>query len=397
MQPTFSILIPTRDRPATLRSTLMSVVTQVGNDFEVVIADNFSGPATRLLVDEFRKIYPFIRYVCTDEVLPMAENWEAGLSACQGKYVTILGDDDGFLPHTLVAVRKLIAITSASVIAWEPHTYWWPDTIVYWNSNRIVVQLENKVIWVKSDSLLDQFFAGSCSYAHLPMIYNSFVERTIIDQCRERWGRYFVPHNLAPDITSGIVNLVLTEQFVYSYRGLSIRGNSGKSNGTAQWARSLGAKQRETYFAEERKTLEEIMHPSLIPSPNLNMIVANCKIHCRDFFFKDKDSIKNIDLRSVVDAMISQLNNEPAAYHDNLADAKALAEKINYKLDLSNLPKMAPESRRKFSGPMSSLGLGAKATSVVVVDGDMAGIFDICGAGRLIESMMPSLDDFPGA
>jgi glycosyltransferase involved in cell wall biosynthesis len=397
MQPTFSILIPTRDRPATLRSTLMSVVTQIGNDFEVVIADNCSGPATSLLVDEFQKKYPFIRYICTEEVLPMAENWELGLKACQGAYITVLGDDDGFLPYTLVAIRKLIAMSGASVIAWEPHTYWWPDTIVYWNSNRIVIHLENSVIQVNSDSLLNQFFLGACSFSSLPMIYNSFVAKTVIDQCRERWGRYFVPHNLAPDVTSGIANLVVTESFVYSYRGLSIRGNSGKSNGTAQWARSLGAKQREIYFAEEKKTLAETMHPSLIASPNLNMIIANCKLYCRDFFFKGNESIKDIDLRSVVDAIIAQLNNEPAAYYENLADAKALADKIGYKLDLSNLPEVAIESRRKFSGAMSGQGLAAKVTSSVVVDGDMAGVFDIYAAGRLIESMLPPLDDFPGA
>jgi len=35
------------------------------------------------------------------EVLPIADNWERGLAACVGGYVTILGDDDGFLPSTL--------------------------------------------------------------------------------------------------------------------------------------------------------------------------------------------------------------------------------------------------------------------------------------------------------
>ena len=388
MQPTFSILIPTRDRPATLRSTLMSVVNQIGDDFEVVIADNFSGPATKLLADEFRKIYPFVHYICTDEVLPMAENWEAGLLACRGKYITILGDDDGFLPHTLVDVRKLIAQTNPSVITWEPHTYWWPDTIVYWNANRIYLHLESKMMWIKSDSLLEHFFAGRCSFSLLPMIYSSFVEKTVIDQCRELWGRYFVPRNLAPDITSGIVNLFFTEQILYSYRGLTVRGNSGKSNGTAQWARSLGAKQRAIYFEEERKTLAEIMHPSLIPSPNLNIIVENIKLHCRDFFYKDKEPI-NIDLRPVVDAIISQLNQDPDAYHDNLADAKALAEKINYQFDPSKIPPLTPVTRRKTSGPMQMQGF---SQSWIIFDGDMAGIHDVYGAGRMIQSMLPPLD-----
>lgn len=390
----FSILVPTRDRPATLRATLASLTGQSGDDFEIVVADNAGTPATRSVVEEAAQRCPNLRYLRSDEVLPMAENWERGLAACTGDYRTVLGDDDGFLPSTLEAVRRLIQLTHSPLIAWEPHTYWWPDTIVYWNANRIVANLENSAITVSSRPLLRQFFGGEVSYGVLPMIYNGFVHNSLIEDARRRWGRYFVPHNLAPDVTSGIVNLITTENFVFSYRGLSIRGNSGKSNGTAQWARSLGAKLREAYFADERKSLAEIMHPALIASPHLQVIIANCKLHCRELFFPD-DPAFEINLRAVVDAMILGLNQEPESYDDNLADALALARKIGYDVDPAIIPKHQPVARQRFSGPFAQRSLASKVVSSLVVDGDMANVADVAAAGRLIDALLPKVNTYP--
>jgi glycosyltransferase involved in cell wall biosynthesis len=392
----FSILVPTRDRPATLRATLASLTQQSGNDFEVVVADNAGSASTKAVVEEFQAQFPFVRYLRSDEILPMADNWERGLAACVGNYVTILGDDDGFLPSTLAMARKLINVTQAKLIAWEPHVYWWPDTIVYWNANRVVAHLANNAISVNSREMLVQFFAGVRSFAHLPMIYNAFVHRTVVEQCRQRWGRYFLPKNLAPDITSGVVNLMGTENFVFSYRGLSIRGNSGKSNGTAQWARSLGVKQREAYFADERKTLAEIMHPDLIVSPHLQFIIANCKLHCRELFFPNDPAIQ-VSLPVVVETMIAGLPQEPESYDENLRDALAFAEKIGYAVDKSKIPPKVPVKRGRPCGPISSQSLAGKVISSIVIDGDLANVADVAAAGRLIDALLPKLDTYPSS
>ena len=102
--PRFSVLIPTRERPDTLRHTLRTVAEQPGNDYEVVVADNASGPATRQIVAKFG--LPHVRYVRSEELLPMALNWERGLEQCQGEFVTVLGDDDAFLPSTLSVAQR---------------------------------------------------------------------------------------------------------------------------------------------------------------------------------------------------------------------------------------------------------------------------------------------------
>ena len=136
--PLFSILIPTRDRPATLRHTLATVAAQPGNDYEIVVADNCCGPETRQIAEELGSAW--IRYTRSEEILPMAENWERGLALCAGEYVTVLGDDDALVPSALALARTLASAAQPEIISWPTHVYWWADTIVPWNRNSLLVR-----------------------------------------------------------------------------------------------------------------------------------------------------------------------------------------------------------------------------------------------------------------
>src|SRR5476649_943362 len=96
----FSILVPTRQRPDTLPATLATLVEQPGDDYEIVVADNFGDEEVARVIAAAQQANPRVKHVRTDRVLPMAQNWERGLAACTGEYVSVLGDDDGFLPTT---------------------------------------------------------------------------------------------------------------------------------------------------------------------------------------------------------------------------------------------------------------------------------------------------------
>src|ERR1700758_3139660 len=133
----FSILVPTRQRPDTLLATLATLIWQSGDDYEIVVADNCGDEDVAAVVNAVQQRHPRVKHLRSDEVLPMAVNWERGLAACSGEYISGLGEDDGFLPCTLDVVRNLIAATHTKLIAWRMHTYWWPDTIVFWNRNRL--------------------------------------------------------------------------------------------------------------------------------------------------------------------------------------------------------------------------------------------------------------------
>ena len=387
MDPKFSILVPTRQRPDTLLATLATLIWHAGDDYEIVVADNCGDDDVAAVIQAAQERHPRVRHIRSDQVLPMAVNWERGLAACSGEYVSVLGDDDGFLPSTLEVARKVLALTEARVFSWEMHTYWWPDTIAAWNRNRLYVTLgNNDVIWVNSRPALIATYREPASFAHLPMIYNGFVHREIIDAVIDRFGGYFVPPDLSPDVTSGIINLAYTSRYLHSRRPLAIRGNSRRSTGTSFWIGSLGKEQQSIYLKEEGKTIEEITHPSLVASRSLAICLASIKLSIKDLLFPHDPELQ-IDLRTVVQLAIGSLNMDADAYDENLRHALQLAERIAFAVDPDSIPAKSPIIRKAMQGPAIS------GNSVTIgINCDMANVVNVAGAARLAEALSPELN-----
>jgi len=384
MDPKFSILVPTRQRPDTLLATLATLIWQAGDDYEIVVADNFGDEDVAAVINAVQQRHPRVKHIRSDRILPMSQNWERGLAACSGEYVSVLGDDDGFLPSTLDVARKLIAATDARIIAWEVHTYWWPDTIVFWNRNRLYLSLgNNDVGWIDSRAALVETYRNVASFGHLPMIYNGFVHREVINAVIDRFGGYFVPADMSPDVTSGIVNLAYTNRYLYSLRPLAVRGNSRRSTGSSFWARSLGAEQQKIYLKEQGKTIEQLTHPSMTASQNIALGIASLKLHVKDLLFPNDNEL-HIDLSAAVKFALATLNNDPDAYDDNLAETLHLAERIGLTVDRSTIPAKTATVRKALQGPFIS---GSKVN--MAVDCEMANVFDVAGAARLAEAMSP--------
>jgi len=289
------------------------------------------------------------------------------------------------VPSTLTLARRLIDTTRSELISWSPHIYWWPDTIVPWLRNLLIVNPEDGAAQYASREVLEAFYRGAVGFSFIPMIYCAFFHRRLIDEARLRHGGFFVPKDTAPDISSGILGLHLTQSFILSKRPLSIRGNSGKSNGTAQWARSLGAEQREIYFREERIGLQGMIHPALVPSPNLHIIVASAKLKCLEAYFPEDDAL-SVDLVEVLKTMIANLNFDPEAYEDNLRDVEALADKLRIELAPADIPPREAIERRRGWGPALNQD---SSLAKLCVNCDLAGVHHVADAARLVDALLP--------
>src|SRR5690348_1289323 len=125
-QPRFSVVVPTRDRADTLGPALRTCLDQDFADYEVVVCDNCSSPATREVVD--RLASPKVRYHRAPGPLAMADNWNLAYSQVRGEYVLFLGDDDGLLPY---ALRELDAVLrrhgDPAAVRWDWAIYTWPN------------------------------------------------------------------------------------------------------------------------------------------------------------------------------------------------------------------------------------------------------------------------------
>jgi glycosyltransferase involved in cell wall biosynthesis len=95
--PLFSVILPTRDRPAMLPRAVSSVLSQSLPDFELIIVDDGSvKPCGDGLSRDAR-----IRILRNASSLGVAHARNVGIQAAHGKYISFLDDDDEYLPSFL--------------------------------------------------------------------------------------------------------------------------------------------------------------------------------------------------------------------------------------------------------------------------------------------------------
>ncbi|MCB9197892.1 MAG: glycosyltransferase family 2 protein [Flavobacteriales bacterium] len=109
MQPFFTVIIPTYNRPEFLKRALESVFDQSFNDFEVVVVNDGSTQGTDLY-SELNRTYSnqssFKMLFKVNEGLAAARN--TGIETANGKFVCFLDDDDYYLDNHLQELYKLI-------------------------------------------------------------------------------------------------------------------------------------------------------------------------------------------------------------------------------------------------------------------------------------------------
>jgi len=103
----FSILLPTRNRLDLLKLAVQSVLDQDFDDWEIVISDNASDDDVSGFVGECGDSR--IRYVRSEVLIPVTDNWNLALENSDGEYVIMLGDDDCLMRGCLSTAHELLS------------------------------------------------------------------------------------------------------------------------------------------------------------------------------------------------------------------------------------------------------------------------------------------------
>lgn len=383
----FTIVIPTRERADTLYHTIRSVLCQTYPNFELVVMDNASADDTGEVVAGFRD--PRIRYVRSPERLSMADNWELGLSHATGDYVFILGDDDALLPDGLAICRALIQQHRPQIVSWVRYFYGWPSAIAERARNRLFLHLTQDIVVQDGKQLLRQFYQSKASFEVLPMIYNSFVHRDLIERIRRIKGRYFcLP---VPDVYSGVINAYYTGNYLFLHRSLSLSGSSGHSIG----ASGLDADKQPAAF---KKFLAETkfwnVHPALQADPAelreemLSMTefaIGETMFSAKDLMFREDESIQ-VDILELLKSIAGALARYPESYARRRQYLVNLGRRYNINVDLPEAPPLLTVERPQ--GPMRD---ASGQISSMVVNCQRAGVSNAADAARLASAMLPDV------
>lgn len=383
-RPRFSVVIPTRQRHATLGYAIQSVLFQDHPDFELIVMDNCSSPETWDVVKQFRT--PKLRYHRSPRVLPMNENWETGLGMCEGDYVFFMGDDDALMPDGMTLADAVLQRMDLDVLAWRKFTYWWDDAIEPTVRGRLFLHPGCNFQILDNIQTLANYYDWKIGMGALPSIYTSFVRRTLIERTAEACGgRYFALG--APDVFTGISNLWFGKQIAAFERGLSIGGNSGFSTGTAWFFRSKGAHRRDAYHADEGQDERGLIHESLIPSVNLEVNLADTQIRAKQLLFPGDDRFQ-VRIPVVLAQMAANINRDPDSYDAVVREIGELAAK--YSIDAASVPvpPRAPSIRATLQGPL--FGAGQRLETMAIYC-PQAGVRDVAQAARLASAALPVL------
>ncbi|MBV9969780.1 MAG: glycosyltransferase, partial [Xanthobacteraceae bacterium] len=183
-------------RPHYLKYSLASVLAQDDPDIEVVIAFNPPNPGVQLgdLGND-----PRIKIVTAPRFLPMHDNWDNGFINTTGEWVTLLGDDDCYVPHAVGRMRDAVArVRDSDMLLWTWGSYIAPDCPLpkagYGSIPSYSGAISSKPT-AEVGELLYGFKPDMKKW--LPSIMRGAVRREYVAMARKRSG-YFC-HPLTPD------------------------------------------------------------------------------------------------------------------------------------------------------------------------------------------------------
>ncbi len=382
--PLLSVVVPTLDRPDTLRHALATLAAQSERDCEFIVQNNGGNPAVATLVEGLGDSR--FKHFTTPAVVTMTENWELALGHATGDYVTFIGDDDGLMPDGCAIAAWLLAKRGIPLLSWAPYAYYWPGYYHPGYRNRLVAAVDFRFTGEKIGSRgeLERFYGFQAHYARLPMIYNSFVRRDVIETMRSNAGRYFL--GLSPDVTSGIVNAALTPNFIRLSRPLSISGLSQHSTGHGLFFRDtdpLGA-------APARRDFGAIAKDPRLPDLNaLPLFLANDMLLVKDRLFP-KDAVVQLSFKGLAQSLATSINDRPELYDQTRRSIEALV--AAHDLDPAEIILPA----RAASRPAIVPGVTRQGARRVLfqLDGDALGLRSVEDAARVVAQFVPAATAF---
>ena len=211
MQPIFSIVIPTRDRPNLLRDAIKSALEQEFDDYEIIVSDNSTNSETEKVVSEFQS--KKLKYFRTPKPLDMPKSWDFALSKANGKFITFLADDDLLPKRFLEFYLKVINLKESKSIKVFSHggatlSYIGENyrlTFHILSSRNVIDEFDVNRFLLGSKGVVNyfdvkHFFRWDLSlFLSWSRPHKSFFAKELYDLVRNKYGRCFF--NWAPDIT----------------------------------------------------------------------------------------------------------------------------------------------------------------------------------------------------
>lgn len=221
MNPTISILVPTRNRPVQLASLISIIRKCTDVRIEFLISDNSDSPSHQ--ISSFENV-TFFR---PDQTLNMTDHWNFLFHKAKGKYITFVGDDDAFLPTALVQLCDSLEQIDPDLVWTQTAGYGWPSGDSFGNFFQLIRRKSERIDLSKARLRLLKLDS-----LDLPIPYNyALVKREIVIEFLQKNPNENFFSSRVPDVNSGVKILFLAKTQFEFERLTFISGASPLSNG----------------------------------------------------------------------------------------------------------------------------------------------------------------------
>ncbi len=273
--PVISIVIPTRNRPDTLEVCLRAMRHHTSSKIEIVVQDNSTSPETQKVAEEAAARDRRIRYSQSPYPTSQRNNFELGLAAAKGDYLSIIGDDDGYSIGSLDWLVGRLQKTPVDAVRWNLLHYVWPSLSVDGEGFMDLYHSQcfgGSSIESGADLARRALRAETMGSWDNLLVYHGMISRGVYERMKSMTDGVFFPYPM-PDVYAHNVIPFFCDKYLQVNDIVSIYGVSGHSAG-ASWAKSRSdndkaAKEGNRWMAE---SVEDAVAKNLPWQPDIRTL-----------------------------------------------------------------------------------------------------------------------------
>jgi hypothetical protein len=283
---------------------------------EIIVQDNSTNGETQAVVAVASNLDRRIRYSQSPYPTSQRHNFELGLGAARGQYLSIIGDDDGYAIGSLDWLAERLARTPVDAVRWNLLHYVWPSlsqdgegfmdlypSMCFGGSSiEPALPLAEKIILAK--------MAGSWENI---LVYHGMISRSVYDRMKSMTNGVFFPYPM-PDVYAHNVIPFFCHNYLQVNDIVSIYGVSGHSAG-ASWTRARSSDGTDG-SAEGNRWMAESVDDEIAKSLPWQPDIRTLRYH--DFAaFKIAEQFNMLGGRTIdtdvwISAMIAEIRMNPA-------------------------------------------------------------------------------------
>lgn len=276
-KPEFSVLLPTKDRVSLLVEAIESVRTQSFEDWEIIISDNASTEDVKGLIDNIGD--PRIVYLRSETTLPVTDNWNRAIDAACGRWVVMLGDDDGLVPGYFQTMRDVCAkLNDPDFIYHGAYHFLAPDVLPGQAKGRLsdVTRMHSLLLGVNEPSLLPRIQCEAAARAALDMratygfnMQYFLFRHDFLEKMRQFGSVFRGPY---PDFYAANLALLLADRVGVAPAPMTVIGITRKSYGYFHFNNNEAAGVDFLANQDFARQVSSELRPHLLPGSFMNTL-----------------------------------------------------------------------------------------------------------------------------